>query len=291
MALDPKLFPSEVKTLNRSEINLCDYNPRLIDEEGRKALRRSLRKFGTLGGIIVNARNGNRVCSGNQKVAILDSIKGFPENDYELRVEVVDVDDKTEKEIVVVMNNQNVGGKWDFDRLREMIPEIDYKNVGFTDADLSVIGVDFDFQSEGEAALTDDLADLMAPLDDFREQEATARREEARLQRDNATADLDAVIEDDDIPGDDEGDEDEPRELTREEKIAKVKGMKQQILQGAAEKAANMDAYFMVSFSDWEAKADFLQSFGYDPYSKFIKGEDLQRRIEGVEVDEKETEN
>lgn len=47
--------------------------------------------------------------------------------------------------------------------------------------------------------------------------------------------------------------------------------------------AQDMDAYLMLSFDTFEAKAAFCERFGYDPYSKFIKGEVFDEQIERIE--------
>ena len=44
-----------------------------------------------------------------------------------------------------------------------------------------------------------------------------------------------------------------------------------------------MDAYIMLSFDTWEAKANFCRRFGYDPYDKFLKGEVFDSQVERVE--------
>ena len=48
----------------------------------------------------------------------------------------------------------------------------------------------------------------------------------------------------------------------------------------AQEQVQDMDAYVMLSFDTFEAKAAFCERFGYDPYMKFIKGEVFDSQIE-----------
>ena len=73
------------------------------------------------------------------------------------------------------------------------------------------------------------------------------------------------------------------RQLERAEKVAHMKDVKQQVKEQAQETAANMDAYLMLSFDTWEAKAAFCERFGYDPYTKFVKGELFDEQIERIE--------
>ena len=50
-----KYIKSESVELNRSAIRFADYNPRKLSDESRKALKRGIKKFGLVGGIVVNS--------------------------------------------------------------------------------------------------------------------------------------------------------------------------------------------------------------------------------------------
>ena len=185
---------------------------------------------------------------GHQKISVLDELNKYPENDYALRVEMIDVDEKTEKQLNIALNNPNVGGEWDYDLLREIIPDIDYKDAGFTEEDLSLIGVDFLFESEEESTISDDFEELMAPV---------AQKEQARKEA-------------------------KKEEKTREEQIAHNKEVKKEVAQKAEEKAKDMEAYVMISFDSFQNKAMFMKRMGYSEWDKFIKGEEFQDKIEVV---------
>lgn len=242
--MDNKYFTSEIVELKRSQIHFASYNPRKITHEGKAALKRSLKRYGVLGGIVVNKRTNNTLVGGHQKVAILDEIFKYPENDYTLRVELVDVDEKKEKEANLVLNNQNVGGEWDYDALREIIPDIDYKDAGFTEEDLDIVGVDYNFQSEGENNIAGELDNLMQPVQEEHEQQLAQKQAE------------------------------------RAEKVAHMKQVKQEVKEAATKAAANMDAYLMLSFDTFEAKQEFCEKFGFNPEDKFLKGEVFEEKIE-----------
>nr|DAK78484.1 MAG TPA: ParB protein [Bacteriophage sp.] len=92
--MDNKYFTSEIVEIKRSQIHPAVYNPRKISKEGKAALKRSIKNFGVLGGIVINRRTNNTIISGHQKVDILDILNDYPEKDYALRVEVVDYDEK-----------------------------------------------------------------------------------------------------------------------------------------------------------------------------------------------------
>lgn len=251
-----KYFNSEIAEVNRSQIKFADYNPRTITDDGKKALKRSVKRYGVIGNnIVVNKRTGYTIVSGHQKVAILDEQYKYnkltKENDYTLRIELIDVDEKTEKTINILLNNQNVGGEWDYNRLREIVPDIDYKDAGLTEADLNIIGVDFMFQTEDELQLSSELETMMSPVTEMKE----AEKAEKLAQK----------------------------EMERQAKIDHMKEVKQQVKEKSQEQAENMDAYIMLSFDTFKAKAAFCERFGYSRYDKFIKGEVFDAIIERID--------
>ncbi len=232
-----KYIKSESVELNRSAIHFADYNPRKLSEESRKTLKRGIKKFGLVGGIVVNKRTGLTVVSGHQRLTVMDELQKFPENDYRIRVDVIDVDEKQEKELNILMNNPNAQGAWDYDALARLVPDIDYQDAGLTAADLNMIGCDFLLQTKEENSIANALEDMMAPV---------AEQKEA-------------------------------------EKVAHMKEVKQQVKDAVQKQAQDMDAYLMLSFDTFEAKAAFCERFGYDPYSKFIKGEVFDEQVERIE--------
>ena len=241
-----KFFSSTIVEVKRSEIHPADYNPRKIDEQGKRMLKRSMKQFGVVGGIIVNSQTGNTIVGGHQKVAILDEMYKYPDNDYSLRVEMISVDRKTEKTLNIALNNGNISGSWDYDALARLVPDIDYKDAGLTDADLNMIGCDFLLQTEEENSLAGALEEMMQPVTEQKEAEKAARQ------------------------------------LERVEKVAHMKDVKQQVKEAAQKQAQDMDAYVMLSFDTFEAKAAFCERFGYDPYQKFIKGEVFDQQVEVI---------
>jgi hypothetical protein len=60
--------------------------------------------------------------------------------DYELTVAMVDLDEKTEKEQVVFLNNELCQGTYDVDALQKQIEKgLDYSKCGFTESQLSAV--------------------------------------------------------------------------------------------------------------------------------------------------------
>lgn len=242
-----KYITSESVELKRSAIHLAGYNPRKISDEAKKTLKRGIKKFGLVGGLVANKRTGMTLVSGHQRLSVMDELNKYPENDYLIRVELIDVDEKQEKELNILTNNPNAQGSWDYDALRELVPDIDWKDAGLTDIDLNLIGCDFLLQTEEENSLADALSDMMSPVTNQKEAEKATKQ------------------------------------LEKAEKVAHMKEVKEQVRQAAQEKANDMDAYLMLSFDTYEAKAAFCERFGYDADMKFIKGEVFQDQIERID--------
>lgn len=131
----------EAVTIKRSEIKNAPYNPRKIGDKEQKALRKSLKTHGLVETLVWNKKTGNLV-GGHQRLSQLDVLEG--KADYELTVAMVNVTDKQEKELNIALNNPSMQGEYDFDILKGLLGEIDVENTGFTDYDLSVMGVDED---------------------------------------------------------------------------------------------------------------------------------------------------
>ena len=262
-SLENKYFNSKSVELKRSQIKPASYNPRTISDEGRKQLKRSIKRYGVVGGIVVNQATGYTIVGGHQKVSVLDELNKYDEathkNDYTLRVELINVDEKTEKSLNVALNNPNIGGQWDFDALARIVPDIDYKDAGLTDADLNMIGVDFLLQTEEESSIADELENMMSPIVEQRE----AEKAERKAERDAVKA--------------------AQEEAGRAAKVAHMKDVKQQVKENAQKQAENMNAYLMLSFDTFAAKAAFCERFGYAPYIKFVKGEVFDEQVERID--------
>ena len=255
MNIAGKYLPSVSMELLRSQVHFADYNPRVIDEDERKRLKRGIRKYGLLGGLICNKRTGYTIVQGHQRISVMDELVKYNpktgENDYELRFDVIDVDLKTEKEVNVLLNNQNAQGRYDDQKMAELIPDIDWKDAGLTDADLNIFGVDYLLQTKEEKEIADSLDDVMAEVNAEHEAEIQQRKAE--------------------------------REMERAAKVAHMKEVKQQVKESAIRQAENNEAYVMLSFTDFNAKAAFMERFGYSPYEKIIKGEVFDEQVERVE--------
>lgn len=123
----------EIVEMNRADIKECPFNPRAISEEAKRRLRANLKRVGLLQPLVVNGRTG-RLCSGHQRIACLDTLEGH--KNYKLRVAVVDLSEKEEKEQVIFFNNQEAMGVWDIDKLASIYKDgwADFEASGFDSA-------------------------------------------------------------------------------------------------------------------------------------------------------------
>lgn len=143
----------EMVTIERQQINNAPYNPRTISAKAKEKLRKNLEEVGLIQPITWNRQTGN-IVSGHQRISILDALEGTYE--YRLQVAAVDLDPKTEKEQNIFMNNTDVQGSFDFEKLEVMVPEIDLELAGLEFADI--------YKAFGDAAVDAKKADELAAL-------------------------------------------------------------------------------------------------------------------------------
>ena len=170
---ESKIKQPENREIQRSKINFANYNPRKITPEARKKLKANLKRVGILGGIVWNEVTGNLV-SGHQRVSVIDEVNKYnsetKENDYLIRVEVVQMDEKTEKEQNIFMNNRNIQGDFDSDMLRTLLDGIDYNLAGLDDFDLNMLGIgdiDLNIGNDDIWRKEDILDDSLSIIDDL----------------------------------------------------------------------------------------------------------------------------
>ncbi|MDR1652501.1 MAG: hypothetical protein LBS01_02395 [Prevotellaceae bacterium] len=239
-----KIKQADKRTIKRSEITLAAYNPRRISDEARKKLKANLKRVGLLGGIVWNETTGTLV-SGHQKLQIIDEVEKYNpqtrENDYQIMVDVVHLSQKEEKEQNVFMNSTTVQGEYDNDLLAALLSENDF--------DYNLAGLD---NADINLIMTDsplfDIADLNNEL----------------------ISDFDKL----------EQKTDEERQAANKANIEKIKAAKQITKDKMDDEAQRGDAYFVVSFSDYEAKAYFMETYGFDSSDKYIKGEVLAEKLQ-----------
>lgn len=125
-----------VETIKRSEIKNAPYNPRFITREAKERLSASLAEHGLVEPVIWNKTTGHLV-GGHQRIEVLDMLEGNQE--YELDVSVIEVPEREEALLNVQLNNSNLQGNWDIDKLADLKMDFDFSfdEMGFDDLDVA----------------------------------------------------------------------------------------------------------------------------------------------------------
>lgn len=146
-----------------SDLKPAKYNPRVTLESGEReyeSLKKSLNKFGTVVPIIVNKRN-NVIVGGHQRLNVLKEL-----GKEEVEVVLVDLDEQDEKRLNLALNK--VDGRWDYQKLDEIIH-------GMTDEELAFTG--FINSKIAEA----DFKDVATTIQDVSEPKPTEKKAEFEI--------------------------------------------------------------------------------------------------------------
>lgn len=287
-----KIKQAEHREIARSQINFAAYNPRTITDEARKKLKANLKRIGLLGGVVWNEDTGNLV-SGHQKVAIMDEVNHYDietqENDYIICVEVAHFDEVTEKEQNLFMNNRQVQGTFDEAMLSELLEGINYENAGYDDFDISLL-MNFDLEEYVEEP---------EQHETWHESQITGVKNQTERYEDkrNGVEEENTELTDeqkrmkemsDRVRGEAENTKIDKSvnfyEDTPENQIARHREV-QKIKDRINDKAdINNDggslSYVTISFPTFEAKARFMEEWGYDIFDKYIDSADFIRKLE-----------
>ena len=145
---------SKTQIISRSQINLNPCNPKRHTEEAIKIQKRNFQKVGYMGGIVWNSESGNLI-DGHRRIYAMDLMNGYNgENDYEVKVEVVSLDEKTEKEQLTYMAIGNT--KADIDLIADYAQDIDLTHIGLNDQELKDILSLTDKEQENISETLDD---------------------------------------------------------------------------------------------------------------------------------------
>jgi hypothetical protein len=195
----------ENKVVKRSEIHFADYNPRVITDSARNKLKKWFKENGKgqLAPITVNQRTMN-VVSGHQRLSVLDMLLKYPENDYNLTVAMTDLDEKTEVEANVFMNNKSAQGDFDYDmlgQLHDIFPDISFTDdFGFDESEVSLMLND---KGDDIAAMMGDSPEVDTVVQEAKQFKAddyhTNRKKELNKIKDNAKTDGSIDLEKDDF--------------------------------------------------------------------------------------------
>lgn len=135
------------ETINREDIKNAEYNPRIMDKESKKRLKRNLQENGLVSAITWNRRTGN-IVGGHMRLEQLDALER--NKNYSLDVCVIDVDERTEAKLNVILNNPSMQGDWDLDLLAGINEgfDISFDEMGFSKLDI-------DFMYDGDDRFTE----------------------------------------------------------------------------------------------------------------------------------------
>lgn len=141
--------PSEkIKYRKASELLPADYNPRVMPDEERQALHRSIATYGFLEPLVVNTRTG-RIVGGHQRLAVLVELVaaghevqgiGTPNGmDTEIPVVEVDLDENQERQLNIALNK--ISGTFDTVKLKDLLAAVegDRTLTGFTAGEIQNI--------------------------------------------------------------------------------------------------------------------------------------------------------
>ena len=193
----PKYKQSETIIIRRSQINFAPYNPRKEDPEVVKKLKKNFKTVGYLGGIVWN-RLSSYLVSGHKRVQTLDIINeydGTPDTDYEIKIEAVELDDKTEREQNIFMNSPSAMGEFDMAKMKILVPEIDYKAAGLSDADMNIYGIAIAQEeiSAGVSTVVDDFEEIQRPYEE-RKAAVKEMKNQIRQQADQKVEDIESYV-------------------------------------------------------------------------------------------------
>lgn len=194
-----KIKQSDIIDVMRSQINLNPYNPKRHSDKKILEQKKNLLRMGLMGGITWNRKSGNLI-DGHRRIKAMDLHYGYDgtsATDYSVKVSVVDLDEKHEKEQMTYMALGNT--KADYSLIAEYLPDIDVVAAGIDDYDLSQIR---SFMPTVEEIQIESFDDLISKDDGNKpntpEEDKKAKIKEAKEKQKEAAgnryADLNAYI-------------------------------------------------------------------------------------------------
>ena len=249
MAKKRKFKESLTIDVMRSEINFAPFNPKLHSPEEITEMVDNFERVGFLGGIVWNKETGNLI-DGHKRIMSMDYIQGYDgtkKNDYPVKVEMISMDLKTEKEQNLFFTFSAT--KTDDELMRRLIPDVEYCNTGLDDEQLQYYGVVFD-------APDNYLEEEFIPEKGIDPDEVDKPEEPKQEQPENPETKISIVDDIDDV------EDDEPKKTFKE--------------------PDNLNSYIMLTFSNDANKKAFLSRFGIGGNTTAIVGEEIAERIEVV---------
>lgn len=258
-----------MRRVHRSQLQNAAYNPRKIDKRAREKLRKNLKTVGLVEALTWNETTGN-LLAGHQRIALLDSLEGS--QDYMLDVSVVRMDEKTERQQNVFMNNPSTQGDYDLTALASLLKGDDFKpeDAGFDRMDLEVVFSDTELS---QIFKMDDAAKgVMNELASIGGVKAERPAEPASTPTQPVRDDPDDDGDDDpDDPDDVDGEGGEP---PLEQAAAPAQRRSDAVKEFMATKNADNDTetYAVVVFTTRREREIFMAACGQDTDTRYIDG-------------------
>lgn len=203
MTIEPmakkKIKQSDIIEVMRSQINLNPYNPKRHSDKKIQEQKKNLLRMGLMGGITWNRKSGNLI-DGHRRIKAMDLHYGYDgtsATDYSVKVSVVDLDEKQEKEQMTYMALGNT--KADYSLIAEYLPDIDAVAAGIDDYDLSQIQSFIPAVEEIQVESFDDLISKdeekkTEPSDEEKKAKIKEAKEKQKETAGDRYADLNAYI-------------------------------------------------------------------------------------------------
>lgn len=260
-----KLKQSETIVIKRSQIHLNPCNPKRHSDKQIAKQKVNIKKVGFLGGIVWNRQTGNLI-DGHRRVMALDLIHNYDgnQNDYDIKVEVADLDEKQEKSQLTYMALGNT--KADYSLIAEYLPDIDYSIAGLDDYDITQIQAFIPSAADVQVETYDDLiAKPNVNTDNSPDLHTHNSPHVEHQTSDENSSELSAFANAKAKPCDD--------------KKAAVKEAKATAKEKAVENFKDLNAYVTISFANAEQKRVFCELAEIAEGDTFISGEKVLEMI------------
>lgn len=197
-----QLKESRTQTIKRSQIKLNPFNPKRHTDDKIRFQKRNLEKVGFLGGIVWNELSGNLI-DGHRRIMAMDMHYGYDgtdQTDYDVKVEVVSLDEKEEKNQMTYMAIGDTQA--DFNLISRYVDEIDYKSAGLSKEEYDKIQAIAESVSDEVATSITTLDDIIAPPDTSdpsgTKEQIKAKKEQIKAKKDKSRYDSYARQNDED---------------------------------------------------------------------------------------------
>lgn len=296
--------------VHRSQLKNATYNPRQITAAAARNLRAGLKTHGLVNALVWNKRTGNLI-GGHQRISQLDALEAESGGNYLLDVDAVDVDEKTERALNILLNNPTVQGQFDLAKLEDLMGHLhaqgyDVHKTGFGVSDMQTLFSD-EFmasflpqhaqQAVAEAPVVDQLeairlagksAKAAANPPPQPQSQGAASDGQGSIGEVDATGLVDGVL-----PGDHDGAggspievADEPSagappqaEMTPEEYQQLLKDRRQNYIKKAQTLDDAADVHIMIVFDSPADLGKFITDLGLDPEKRTFDFVEVRRAL------------